>query len=536
MAHSKTYDFVIVGSGVNSLVCAAQLALAGHKIALIERSDRLGGCIRTDELTLPGFRHDTLSGFHPLFVTSPAYAALGAQLHERGLEYANCRYPTGVILEDGRSLVMEADRQANIDRFNALAPGDGDSYRDAVEFVEQNAELTFALLGRALWRFSTIQLMAKELLKRGPMGLSNYFAAAAGSCRSWLEEDFQSDLVRGLFAPWVLHTGLGPEAALSGFMGKVIAFTLEQAGMPIVKNGSDRFVRAFRQLIEDNGGEIFLDTHIDEIEVADQAAQAVMSQGGDVFRADRGVICNVAPTQLYLQLLRNAPLDAALTDKVRKYRYGRGDMQIHLALSEQPNWPDPVLKQVAMLHVTPGIDGVSRAVNAAECGLLPGEATIVVAQPTALDSSRAPAGKHILWLQLQELPRRIAGDAAGEIAIGDDGAWTPAIRDAYADRIIRRLTRLAPNLEGAILGRKALSPADIEKLNMNLVGGDPYCGVCSLEQFMMWRPFAGARNHATPIRKLSHIGASTHPGPGLGGVSGFLAAEALKKSAKFPWR
>ena len=149
---------------------------------------------------------------------------------------------------------------------------------------------------------------------------------------------------------------------------------------------------------------------------------------------------------------------------------------------------------------------------------------IVVGQPVALDPSRAPDGNWIFWIQLQELPARIKGDAAGEIPVPANGEWNPDVKEAYLERIERRLAALIPNFESSIVGRKAYSPAELEGLNMNLVGGDPYSGACTIDQFLLWRPFPGARNHETPVKRLYHIGASTHPGPGLGGNSGFMVA------------
>jgi phytoene dehydrogenase-like protein len=186
-------------------------------------------------------------------------------------------------------------------------------------------------------------------------------------------------------------------------------------------------------------------------------------------------------------------------------------MQIHFALSEPARWDgDERLNRTAIVHVTPGLDGVSRAVNEADRGMLPEEATIVVGQPLTVDPSRAPEGKGLLWIQLQELPR------------GHD--WTEDARERYADRITARLARHIPNLESALLKRVVLSPADLERANMNLVGGDPYSGALSLDQNFLWRPRPG---HATEVKGLWHIGASTHPGPGLGAGSGTIVAKRL---------
>jgi phytoene dehydrogenase-like protein len=159
--------------------------------------------------------------------------------------------------------------------------------------------------------------------------------------------------------------------------------------------------------------------------------------------------------------------------------------------------------------------------------LLPAVPTICVGQPTVLDPSRAPAGKAILWLQLPEAPRMLKGDAAGEIATPTNGRWNEAVRERFADRVEGILGSHIDGLRESVIARRVYSPADLETMNINLVGGDPYGGFCGIDQFFLWRPFKSTVNHRTHIAGLYHIGASTHPGPGLGGGSGFLLAQAL---------
>ena len=202
-------------------------------------------------------------------------------------------------------------------------------------------------------------------------------------------------------------------------------------------------------------------------------------------------------------------------------------MQIHLALDTPPEWAEAALREVGYIHLSGGPEAVSKAVNEAERGLLPAKPTICVAQPSAVDSSRAPAGKAVLWIQLPECPRVLRGDAASQLAVPVNGQWDETIREAYADRVIDQLGRHLPDLKASILGRKVISPADLQALNINLVGGDPYGGACDLDQSFLWRPLRATRNHETPIAHLWHIGASTHPGPGLGGTSGFHVAQRL---------
>jgi phytoene dehydrogenase-like protein len=257
------------------------------------------------------------------------------------------------------------------------------------------------------------------------------------------------------------------------------------------------------------------------------AARGVRLVGGREIEAAKGVICSVTPNQLYGRLLGDAALPADIKQSVSQYRYGKGNFQVHYALKAPPKWKAPELGGVALTHLTPGLDGVSKAANEAERGMLPAVPTICVGQPAALDPSRCPEGKSILWLQLPEAPRFIKGDAAGEIGVPADGKWTEAVREKYADRIE---TILASHIDGFrenVIARKAYSPGDLETLNMNLVGGDPYGGFCGIDQFFIWRPFHDSINHRTPVARLHHIGASTHPGPGLGGGSGYLVAKEL---------
>src|SRR5207249_7077072 len=201
--------------------------------------------------------------------------------------------------------------------------------------------------------------------------------------------------------------------------------------------------------------------------VREGEASGVVLAGGETVTARRAVIANVTPTQLYARLL-DGEAPAAVAERGRRFRYGRSEMQIHFALSEPPRWEgDDRLGRTALIHLTPGLDGVSRAVNEAERGLLPAEATVVVGQPTTIDPSRAPAGRSILWIQLQELPWHVKGDAAGELDT-KTGDWTEELRERYADRIQARIAKHVPRLERTILKRVVLSPADLQAANPNL--------------------------------------------------------------------
>ena len=252
-------------------------------------------------------------------------------------------------------------------------------------------------------------------------------------------------------------------------MTQVIACAIQLGGMPVPVGGGVRLVDALAGIVRDAGGELRTAAEVERIVVADGRATGVGLDGGETIAAARAVIAGVTPTQLYGRLL--GPGDAP---RGRARGCGAATATAARACRSTSRWTSrragrartpSVLRRTAIVHVTPGLDGVSRAVNEAERGLLPAEATIVAGQPCAVDPSRAPEGKWIVWIQLQELPAgRVRGDAAGELDVGD-GTWTEELREAYADRIVARLGESIENLASATLERVALSPVDLEALN-----------------------------------------------------------------------
>ena len=516
------FDAVVIGSGINSLACGALLARAGWRVCVLERNDWLGGAIHNAELTEPGFNHDVFSAWHPLWVGGAAHAQLGDDLAVRGLEYLNTELPTATAFPDGEASFLLRTAEGNAQEVGPEWPG-------MLERFFPNADLAFGVLGTELWSPSGLALGAKAVRRLGRKGFAAFGGDLLQTSRDWLLQTFASERAHGLLAPWVLHTGLGPDAAASGFMTQVIAVAVQEGGMPVPRGGGSRLAEALVQLIRDHGGTCDTRTDVERVLVQSGRAIGVRLAGGETISAERAVIANVTPTQLYERLLDAVEVPAAVIEGARRFRYGRSEMQIHYALSEPARWlGDERLNETAIVHLTPGLDGVSRAVNEAERGLLPAAATIVVGQPLTMDASRAPEGKGLLWIQLQELPWHVKGDAAGDLDVGE-GIWSERLKERYANRIQARLAKHIPNLESSLLHRVVLSPADLERMNVNLRQGDPYGGALALDQNFLWRPFPRSPGHATAVERLWHIGASTWPGPGLGGGSGTLVATELLK-------
>lgn len=523
----KKYDVLIVGSGLNSLVCALLLAKRGIKPLVLERNERFGGCIHTTEL-FPGYHHELMASWYPLFLGGGAYQRLQADLASVGVEFLDNGYTTGVLTPSGQSIALKKDVADAIQRIEHFAPEDGPIFGAMVsEIFEKNAELLFGLLGGSPYKWTTFKLLYQQWRKRGLDDVLDFAKGALTPFRTWAQDQVHNPQTSALIAPWVLHSGLGPQDAGSALIGKLTFAAVVAGGMPVVKGGGQKLVDGFVRLIRQHGGELHSKVNVDRILLENGRAIGVQS-GQDTYYANKAVVCNVTPTQLYGSLLETSSPE--VQKAANTYRYGRGAMQIHLALKEKPQWADAEMLKVPLLHLATDLDQVSISVMEAECGLIPRQSTIAVGQPVAVDPSRAPEGGWILWLQIQDMPRVLKGDAAHSIAVGSHG-WTDEIKDQVADRILKQLAQHIPNLEQATVGRHVLSPQDLYQLNINLVDGDIYSGACSLDQFFWFRPFAkkgSVKGHQTSVSNVYHLGASTHPGPGLGGGSGLLVADLIK--------
>jgi len=517
----EKFDAVIIGSGINALVAGALLTKDGWSVAICERNDRPGGAIRTDTSLVPGYTFELLSSWHPLFVGGPAYAKLSGDLAARGLKYVNTTSPTGVLCADG-SAVLSTDGEATAAQFAEL--GDGPAWQEMISDFADKADLAFGLLGTDFWRRSSLKFGWGAYKKLGRRGLLATGAELLEPASPFLDRTFSSPISKSLLAPWALHNGLGPDDAGSAFITKVIAAAIAWGGMPVPVGGGVSLVNALLGVITEGGGELFTQANVTKLVIENGKARGVLCADGRRFSASRAVLASVTPQYLYNSLLSDSKVPEAERQTANNFRYGRAGMQIHMALGEKPDWSDPRLSEVAIVHVLDGLDSFSESVNAANRGFLPRRPTIVVGQPAAVDASRAPEGESILWIQLQENPRLIRGDLAGQLGSAD-GLWHDEVRDAYAARVIDQLKPHIRNIESAAKFRLTLGPTQLASLNTNLVGGDPYAGDCRVDQFAAWRP--SAAGHRTPVEGLWHIGASTHPGPGLGGGSGFLVASRL---------
>jgi phytoene dehydrogenase-like protein len=283
-------------------------------------------------------------------------------------------------------------------------------------------------------------------------------------------------------------------------------------------------IDALVSLLKSLGGEVRTGSPVAAVTVDGERATGVELADGERIAARRAVVANLTPKVLFGGLVPDALLDPRFRRRVRAYKHAPGTLMVHLALDDLPNWnAGSQVREWSYVHIGPYLEDMSLAYQRAVGGTLPERPTLVVGQPTVVDSTRAPDGKHILWIQVRMVPAEIRGDASHEIETTD---WAEA-KELYADRVIRLIEEHAPGLSTTILGRHVLSPIDLEAYNPNLIGGDSLGGSHHPMQFFGLRPFPGWTKYRTPIDGLYMCGASTWPGAGVGAGSGYLLGKRL---------
>ena len=516
------YDAILIGAGHNTLAAALHLSAKGWRVGVFEQAPGPGGAVKTGAYTLPGFRHDWAAMNLSLFAGSPFFKAYGPELIRHGLEFAPVAAPFASAFPDRSWLGVTTDMAETKARLATVSLADAETWARLVAAFPGEAPHLFGLLGSPMQMRALGYFMLKTLRAKGMGGTLDFVRFLLSSPRGWLTETFENDKVRALLAAWGMHLDFAPDVAGGAMFPYLEGMANQSFGMVLGMGGADTMIRALVAAITARGGSVECAAPVARIIHEGGRAKGVDLADGRQLTASRAVIAGVAPGAL-----------ARMTGQTGEERFARGmstfshapgTMMIHLAMAGLPDWAaGPELQRFAYVHLAPSMDQMARTYAQAKAGLLPAEPVIVVGQPTVADPSRAPDGKHVLWLQVRMAPGTIKGDAAGVIGAKD---WGGAARP-FADRALEILERYAPGTRGKILGQRIVTPAELEAENANLVGGDQLCGSHHLSQHFLFRPLRGRADGSTPIRDLHLTGAAVWPGAGTGAGPGFLLARKL---------
>jgi phytoene dehydrogenase-like protein len=518
------YDAVVIGAGHNGLAAAVHLASKGWSVAVVEAAGTPGGAVKTSELTLPGFRHDFAAMNLSMFAGSAFFASYKDELIAHGFGLVPAKHCFASVFRDGTHLGVSTDLDETVAGIEALSKEDAQAWRQLLGEFGSDAPHIFGLLGAPMPSLAAAKVVWKAWREKGTGWLYDTARMLVASPRDFLDARFRNDKVKAMMSAWGLHLDFAPDIAGGALFPYLESMANQAFGMVIGQGGADTIIRSMTGLLKAKGGELMLGAPVERVEMSNGAATGVTLADGRTILARKAVISNAHPKLLFGKLVGSDPARASFDRKIARFRSGPGTMMIHLAMDGLPDWKaGEALKSFAYVHVAPDLAMMSRVYSEAMAGLLPVEPALVVGQPTALDPSRAPDGKHVLWVQVRVLPAEIRGDAAGMIG-GTD--WD-AVKQAYADRVLDLLENYAPGTKAKVLGRAVFSPIDLERENPNLIGGDNLSGSHHLDQNFVFRPVAGYSRYKTPVKSLYLCGAATWPGAGTGAGSGFMLAKML---------
>ncbi len=464
----------VVGAGPNGLAAAIVLAQAGFDVDVFEAEPTAGGAARTLPLTLPGFLHDFGSAVHPWVVGSPFFSSL--PLRDYGLEWIHSPAPLAHPLDDGTAVVLERDLR---DAETVLGV-DGKAWRRLVgPFVEH-------------WReFAPEVLQPVHIFSRHPLLMARFGLSAFRSAESLAASAFRGDRTRALFAGMAAHSFLSMDDTLSGAFGILLAVSAHAVGWPIPRGGSQSITNALCGHLAKLGGKVKSATRIENLEAL---------RGYDV------TLCDVTPQQLVR--IAGGRLSSGYRQRLEKYRYGPGVFKVDYALSQPIPWKARECERAATVHLGGGFAEIAASEKAMATGQPPEQPFMILAQPSLFDRTRAPSGKHTVWTYCH-VPNRASFD--------------------MLPRMEAQIERFAPGFRDCVLARKVFSPADLERMDANLVGGDIGGGAMDLRQFL-FRPTR--MQYATSARDIYLCSSSTPPGGGVHGMCGYHAARLAMSRMK----
>ena len=516
-----TYDAVIVGAGHNGLVCAAYLARAGHRVAVVERRDVVGGACVTEEL-LPGYRFSTASLVTALF---PQQIMDDLGLARHGLEIIERDPSVTALFPAGHSLTLGADEVANATEISKISARDAKAYAEYGHTMRRLAKVVEPyLVGPSRTPLFNDMPALKDALRTAvdlpDQDLRLIVTGLFGSARELLGDWFESDEIKvPLCTEGTTGVDGGPSTPGTAYLMLYHQLTTGEWGRPAwghVKGGMGGITQALAASCREHGADILTGRAVTRIHTGPDGAEAVELSDGEVLTT-RAVVSAADPRTTFTRLVDADAVPVGYRSVVAGADYPGVVAKMHLALDRLPevrgldpsgpHWRGTVT-------IIPSLDHLDRIHAEAAQGRLPSEPHVECTIPTVLDPSLAPAGKHVMSMYLQYVPYTLAGTT-----------WEEQ-REAFADRVLEYCEPYLPGLTAAVVDRAMHTPVDLER-DFGLPGGNLYHGAMSARDLFAGRPVAGIPDYHTPVPHLYLCGSGTRPGGGVFGVPGRNASDVV---------
>jgi phytoene dehydrogenase-like protein len=538
---------VVVGAAPNGHAAAIRLAEAGHPVTVLEAADRPGGAVRTEELTLPGFHHDTFSSVYPAAVASPVFARMPLARH--GLRWTHPGACYAHPLPGGKAVALYRDVERTEASLDAQHPGDGRRWR---EFVVPLLDGFEAIRATMLGAFPPVAGAVRLLTDLGPLGAARFARLIPGSAEGLARRLFDGSGSRAWLYGSAGHADVPPAGAGSAAAIVYLNLMGHAVGWPSPSGGAERLTDALVAYLRELGGEVRTGALVESIEAANGRVAAVRVAAGSPVVAGSGVDAServadgkrVADSERVGDSERVAERERIATDVViadvmphalarlagdalprtyrsllRRYRYGPATVKVDWALDGPIPWEAGEPRAAGTVHVAGGDEELAKTL--ADRGVrLPDRPFLLLGQQSLADPSRAPAGRHTAWAYTRAPPSGV--DWGAEL-------------DPLAERIEAQVERFAPGFRDLILARHVMGPAELERRDRNLVGGDVGGGSYRLRQ-VVFRPVPRLSPYRTPLRGLYLGSAAAFPGGAVHGVPGDAAAQVALADVERPRR
>jgi phytoene dehydrogenase-like protein len=462
-------DAIVVGSGPNGLAAAIALARAGLSVQVHEAQPTIGGGLRSLPLTEPGYVHDVCATVHALYPLSPFLS--GLPLADYGVEMVHPAAPFAHPLDDGTAVVVERSVDETAASFGMQ---DGRAYRRLMEpFVRQSRELMEAVLAPPSLRH--------------PLLMARFGLRAIRSARGLTRATFRDERTRAMFAGAAAHSMVPLEFLATAGFGLGLVISAHAVGWPVARGGSQRLADGLAAYLRSLGGEVVTDSRVDSL-----------SQ----LPPSRAVLCDVSPRGLIRMAGDRMP--ARYRRALERYRRGPGVFKVDWALSGPVPWTAEGCRRAGTVHLGGSFGEIAESERAAWEGRIHDRPYVLLVQPSVADPTRAPEGRQTLWAYCH-VPNGAGVD--------------------MTEPIERQIERYAPGFRDCILARHVMGPAEMERRNANIVGGDIGGGASDVRQIFA-RPVLSLDPYRTPIDGVYLCSSSTPPGVGVHGMCGYHAAQS----------
>ena len=523
---SQSYDVIIIGAGHNGLVAAAYLAKAGRRVLVLERNNIIGGIAATTE-SYPGFRFNTGSHDAGMFREE---IVKDLNLYDHGIEFITSKVAAFAPFQNGKSLTIWRDPAKTVQEIARFSNKDAEIYPLFLASINKFSK----------WLSSIFMLTPPDIFHRnlpdliawanvairtrrlGGKDMMELLRILPMTTKELLDEWFESEEVKGLLGSHSVNGSMqGPQASGTAFM-----FLYHQSGDPnggfkssqFVKGGIGMLSLALANSAEEYGAEIRTNVGVSKILVEDYRAVGVKLEKGEQIFA-QVIVSSADPRHTLFGLVGATNLEPRVMRRVRNIRFRGSTAKINLALSSMPKFKSTGTANINLtghIIICPSLDYLERAYDDAKYGQISRAPYLDIVIPSMLDDSLAPAGQHVMSINMQYAPYDLKG-----------ADWK-SHKEILGDLVIKTLSNYVSDLKDIILHQQVITPLDLE-IDYGLSEGSIYHGQMGLDQLLFMRPIAGYGRYRSPIDNLFLCSAGTHPGGGVTGAPGHNAARRILK-------